>query len=88
MPNRESVHELINTLPDAALESAQRDLQNYQTWPPKPPIDVERVRKRVEELFRVLEDAAKRDVLVGTGFDVPAPSCSKVSARSEVAIAA
>ena len=51
MPNRESLHELIDTLPEAALESAERVLQNYQIWPPKPPIDVEKMRKRVDELF-------------------------------------
>jgi hypothetical protein len=52
MPNRESLHELIDTLPEAALESAERVLQNHQAWPPKPPIDVEMMRKRVEERFR------------------------------------
>jgi hypothetical protein len=51
MPNRESLHELIDTLPEAALESAERVLQNYQVWPPKLPIDVEKMRKRVDELF-------------------------------------
>ena len=51
MPNRESLHKLIDTLPEAALESAERVLQNYQTWPLKPPIDVEKMRKRVDELF-------------------------------------
>ena len=52
MPNRESLHELIDRLPEAALESTQRVLQSYQTWPPKPPIEVEKMRKRVDELFR------------------------------------
>src|SRR5712671_3559272 len=66
MPNRESLHELIDTLPEAALESAERVLQNYQTWPPKPPIDVEKMRKRVDELFsRRGEDLAAR---TGAGF--------------------
>jgi hypothetical protein len=54
MPNRESLHELIDTLPEAALESAQRVLQNYQTWPPEPPIDMEKMRTRVDDLFRYL----------------------------------
>ena len=52
MPNREALHKLVDTLPEAALESAERVLQNYQTWPPEPPIDVEKMRKRVDELFR------------------------------------
>jgi len=66
MPNRESLHELIDTLPDAALESAQRVLQNYQTWPPTPPIDVEKMRKRVDELFR--RRGEEGAALTGTGF--------------------
>ena len=66
MPNRESLHELIDTLPEAALESAERVLRNYQTWPPKPPIDVENMRRRVDELFRKsIEESAAR---TGTGF--------------------
>jgi hypothetical protein len=66
MPNRESLHELIDTLPEAALESAVRVLQNYQTWPSKPPIDVEMMRKRIEERLRKRgEEWAAR---TGTGF--------------------
>jgi len=66
MPNRESLHELIDTLPEAALESAERVLQNYQIWPPKPPIDVEKMRKRVDELFsRRGQELAAR---TGAGF--------------------
>jgi len=52
MPNRESLHELIDTLPEAALEAAERVLQNYQTWPPKPPIGVEKMHQRVDELLK------------------------------------
>jgi hypothetical protein len=66
MPNRETLHELIDTLPDAALESAQRVLQNYQTWPPRPPINVEKMRKRVDELFR--RRGEERAALTGTRF--------------------
>ena len=66
MPNRESLRELIDTLPEAALESAQRVLQNYQTWPPKPTIDVENMRRRVDELFR--KRSEERAARTGTGF--------------------
>jgi hypothetical protein len=52
MPSRESLRELIDTLPDGALESAERVLRNYRIWPPKPPIQVEKMRERVHELFR------------------------------------
>ena len=52
MPGRESLRKLIDTLPEEALESAERVLRNYQFWPPKPPIEVEEMRERVHELFR------------------------------------
>jgi hypothetical protein len=66
MPSRETLHDLIDTLPDGALESAQRVLRNYQTWPPKPPIDVERMHKRVEEGLR--RRGEERAALGGTGL--------------------
>lgn len=52
MPNREFLHELIDKLPEAALESTERVLQSYQIWPPKLPIGVEELHKRVDELLR------------------------------------
>jgi hypothetical protein len=72
MPNRESLHALIDTLPEAALESAERVLQNYQIWPPKPPIDVEKMRKRWTNF---LAGAAKNWLLVrGQDLQVPVPA--------------
>lgn len=52
MPSRESLRELVDTLPEGALESAERVLRNYQIWPPRAPIEVEEMRERVHELFR------------------------------------
>ena len=52
MLSRESLHKLIDTLPDGALESIERVLNNYQWWPPKPPVEVEKMRQRVEERFQ------------------------------------
>jgi hypothetical protein len=52
MLSRESLRKLIDTLPEEALESAEQVLRNYQIWPPKPPIEVEKMRERVHELFR------------------------------------
>jgi len=66
MPNRESLHKLIDTLPEAALESAARVLQNYQTWPPKPPMDVRTMRKRVDKLLRMRSE--ERAAHTGTGL--------------------
>jgi hypothetical protein len=52
MPNRESLRELVDTLPEGALESVEQVLRNYQIWPPRPPIEVEKMRERVQKLFR------------------------------------
>jgi hypothetical protein len=52
MLSRESLRKLVDTLPEGALESAERSLRNYQIWPPKPPIEVEKMRERVHKLFR------------------------------------
>jgi hypothetical protein len=47
-PSREVLHESVDKLPEPALEAAERMLKNYQSWPPKPPMTVERMRRRVE----------------------------------------
>lgn len=65
MSNRESLHKLIDTLPEAALESTERVLLNYQTWPPKPLMDVEKMRQRVDELLR--RHSEKSAVHTGAG---------------------
>jgi hypothetical protein len=51
MSNRETLHRLIDTLPEASLETAERVLRNYQTWPPQPPADLEKFKRRVQERF-------------------------------------
>jgi hypothetical protein len=51
MPDRETLHILIDTLPAAALETAERVLRNYQTWPSQPPFDFEKMQQRVRERF-------------------------------------
>jgi hypothetical protein len=52
MPNRQALHILIDTIPEDALESAERVLETYQTWPPRRPVGVEELRKRVDELLK------------------------------------
>src|SRR5215469_3090250 len=37
MPDRSLLHELVDSLPEAALAVAQGALEHFQTWPPKPP---------------------------------------------------
>ena len=56
MRSRESLHELVDKLPEAALETTEQVLRNYQTWPPKPPVGVEKMRQHVEELLRKRAD--------------------------------
>jgi len=61
----------------------QEDINNF--WlAHKPKTMSELYSHLYEELELRLAEAEQ----VGTGFDVPAPSCSKVSTQSEVAIAA
>jgi len=52
MPNREALHKLIDTMPEDALESAERVLKTYQTWPPRLPIGVEELHRRVDDLLK------------------------------------
>jgi hypothetical protein len=42
MPTREELHNLIDSIPEGALDVAQRMLSNLQTWPPPsvPSIDI------------------------------------------------
>jgi hypothetical protein len=69
MSNRITLHRLVDALPEAALEQAERVLTHYQTWPPKPPANVERmhedVRKRFEENARHQASRTGRGVIGG-----------------------
>jgi hypothetical protein len=67
MPSREALHQLVDQLPEAALEATERVLKNYQTWPPRPPISVEKMRERVEERLRNRSENFIRAYL-GVGF--------------------
>jgi hypothetical protein len=51
MPNRNSLHNLVDTLPEEALESIGRVLQHHQKWPPQPPIDAKKLHDQVRERF-------------------------------------
>jgi hypothetical protein len=56
MPSRDALHELVDELPEAALESTQRILESFQTWPPTPPVRVEQLRERVDEMLKTRAD--------------------------------
>jgi len=45
MPNRSLLHELVDSLPEAALAVAQGALEHFQTWPPQRPAQLDDIRK-------------------------------------------
>ncbi len=47
MNERETLHRLVDTLPEGALEPAKRTLEHLQVWPPQPPPEVERMRREM-----------------------------------------
>ena len=49
---REELHRLVDTLPEAALEPAEKALQHFQLWPRQPPPDVERMQREHQERMR------------------------------------
>jgi hypothetical protein len=51
MSNRQSLHDLIDTLPDGSLGTVERVLRNYQTWPPHRSADFEELKQRMTERF-------------------------------------
>lgn len=65
MPSRDALHELVDKLPEAALEVTERVLKNYQTWPSRPPITVKKMRERVEERLRNRRENCVRAYLGG-----------------------
>jgi hypothetical protein len=49
MPTREELHQLIDSLPESAMDAALRMLSSLQTWPPAPLPDLEAMRKRHDD---------------------------------------
>lgn len=61
MANRDSLYQLVHTLPEASVESVERLLQMYQKWPPELPANMKEEIQRTEEAFkRSLEEHAAR----------------------------
>jgi hypothetical protein len=79
MANRESLHKLIDTLAEEALEATERVLKNYQTWPPRPPITIEKMRERVEQRLRNRGDNCIRAYLGGGSSKPNGDSMSSMS---------
>src|SRR5512138_3841024 len=49
MPTREDLHKLVDSLPEGAIEAAQRTLSHLQIWPPAPPPDIQEMRQRMQQ---------------------------------------
>jgi hypothetical protein len=62
---REELHRLVDTLPEAALEPAEKALQHFQVWPRQPPPEVERMQREHHE--RMLQSMRPGTISVGGG---------------------
>jgi hypothetical protein len=49
MPSREELYKLVDSLPEGAIEAANRTLSHLQVWPPAPPPDVQEMRQRMRQ---------------------------------------
>src|SRR5262245_19285834 len=63
--SREQLHQLVDTLPEAALEPAEKALQHFQIWPRQPPPEVERMRREHHE--RMLQSMRPGTISGGGG---------------------
>jgi hypothetical protein len=71
MPSRDALHELVDKLPEAAIESTEQILESFQTWPPTLPVPVEKLRERVDEMLKTRVDkwrARSGKALTGSSF--------------------
>jgi hypothetical protein len=63
--NRDDLHHLVDTLPEAALEPADKALQHLQIWPRQPPPEVERMNREHHE--RMLQSMRPGTISGGGG---------------------
>lgn len=69
-PDRDSLHQLVDTLPEAALEAVEGALQHFQTWPPERPPLAKQMRDRVRQIIAERtgqSDGASRESGTGGG---------------------
>jgi hypothetical protein len=52
MSSREILHGFINMLSNASLETVERVLRNYQTWPSQPPAGLEKFKQRITNALK------------------------------------
>src|SRR2546427_6438785 len=63
--SREELHRLVDILPEAALEPAEKALQHFQIWPRQPPPEVERMQREHHE--RMLQSMRPGTISGGGG---------------------
>lgn len=51
MPDRNSLHQLVDTLPEAALEMVARALGRLQNWPPQMPRKAQEMQELAQEIL-------------------------------------
>lgn len=49
--DRESLHQLVDTLPETALEAVEQALQHLETWPLEMPRDFQKMREQAVKLL-------------------------------------
>jgi hypothetical protein len=69
MAGRESLHQLVDSLPDAALDVVERALRRFQTWPPEFHGEAQKMHQRMSELI------AERTVASGGAGKIGSSSC-------------
>jgi hypothetical protein len=64
---RDELHQLVDTLPEAALEPAEKALQHFQVWPRQPPPAPEIERMNREHHERMLRSMRPGTISGGGG---------------------
>jgi len=71
VPDRSSIHKLVDGLPNEALETAEQILRSSQTWKPQPPPDVRQMRQSVKERMAEDPNAHFRELVATGGPKIP-----------------
>jgi hypothetical protein len=67
MPTREELHNLIDSLPEEAIEAAYQALSQFQVWPPPLPPQIEESRQGYEKRLKEFVEEAHVGVPVTIG---------------------
>ncbi len=68
---REELHQLVDTLPEAALEPAEKSLRYFQKWPPIAPPEIERIgQERKERMLRSMPPGTSGKSMGGASYTV------------------